>query len=64
MYGLCWAILGVLGGSWELVTTYTWAYNQTYSPLTGVIELSPFISQLQVVSKSHDEPARYCIKGQ
>ena len=22
----------VLGGSWDLVTTYNWAYNPTYNP--------------------------------
>ena len=22
----------VLGGPWDLVTTYNWAYNPTYSP--------------------------------
>ena len=23
---------GLLGGSWDLVTTYNWAYNPTYDP--------------------------------
>ena len=23
---------GLLGGPWDLVTTYNWAYNPTYNP--------------------------------
>ena len=26
-------VLGLLDGSWDLVTSYNWAYNTTYNPL-------------------------------
>ena len=25
-------VFGLLGDSWDLVTTYNWAYNPTYNP--------------------------------
>ena len=31
----------LLGGPWDLVTTYNWAYNPTYIPLNGLIGVTP-----------------------
>ena len=38
---------GLLGGSWEIVTTYNWAYNPTYTPpLNDLIGVTPNIRRL------------------
>ena len=35
----------LLGGSWDLVTTYNWAYNPTYNP-AGLIGVTPIIGRV------------------
>ena len=37
-------VLPLLGGSWDIVTTYNWAYNPTYNPLNDLIGVIPIIS--------------------
>ena len=37
---------GLLGGSWDLVTTYNWAYNPTHIPLNGLNGVAPIISRV------------------
>ena len=36
----------LLGGSWDLVTTYNWAYSPTYTPLNNLIGITPLISRV------------------
>ena len=42
----------VLGGPWDLVTTYNWDYNPTYSWGNPHKQ-----AQLKVVTKSHGPPS-------
>ena len=37
---------GLLGGAWDLVITYNWAYNPDYNPLTGLVKFTPIISRV------------------
>ena len=43
-----WTLLTLLGGPWDSVTVYNWAYNPTYNPLNGLIGVTPIISRLIV----------------
>ena len=36
----------LLGGSWDLVTTYNWAYDPTYNPLNGLVGVTPILSKV------------------
>ena len=38
--------LGVLGGPWDLVTTYNWAWNRTHNPLNGLVGVTPVINRV------------------
>ena len=37
--------LALLGGPWDLVSICNWAYNPKYSPLKGLIGVTPVISR-------------------
>ena len=39
------AYFGVLGGSWEPVTTDNWAFDSVLFSLTGLVEATPVIGR-------------------